>query len=74
MEEGNEFSDRKFWKKLKKYAKLMGRELLERALIMYYVSRAPTTPLMLSQTLLSLLDLRMMRAHWLLCSCSAMRT
>lgn len=38
------FSDRQFWNKLNGYARKAGRELVERALCLYFAARRPETP------------------------------
>ena len=41
---GTEYSDKSFWDKLKAYALIAGREVIEKALILYYTARNPATP------------------------------
>ena len=41
---GKEYSDDDFWAKLLKYAKIAGREVVERALQLYYAAQNPETP------------------------------
>lgn len=43
-EYGRFYSDNKFWKKIKKYAKAMGAQLILKALILYYVLNDSKTP------------------------------
>lgn len=38
------YSDDKFWKKLFKHAKAAGREVVEKALLMFYAAQEPATP------------------------------
>ncbi|UAW99875.1 DUF1232 domain-containing protein [Halopseudomonas nanhaiensis] len=38
------FSDSQFWDKLHRYARKAGREVVERALCLYYAARRPETP------------------------------
>ena len=38
------YSDRAFWKKVNRYGKKAGRELIELVLQLYYTSQSPTTP------------------------------
>lgn len=38
------YSEESFWDKVKKFAKAAGREVLEKALILYYVLKDPDTP------------------------------
>lgn len=38
------YSDPGFWNKLRDHARLAGREVLERALCLYYAARRPDTP------------------------------
>lgn len=37
----NEYNDNAFWAKIKKYAKTIGQELLEKALLLYYALDSP---------------------------------
>lgn len=39
------YSDEGFWDKLVRYAKTAGKELVEKALWLYYASQQPATPL-----------------------------
>jgi len=39
-----QFSESSFWKKVKKYAKTAGYEVIEKALILYYCLKDPDTP------------------------------
>jgi len=39
------YSDDSFWEKVAKYAKAAGKEVIEKALILYYVGNDPNTPL-----------------------------
>ena len=41
---GKEYSDSGFWDKLLKYGKIAGREVVERALQLYYAAQDPNTP------------------------------
>lgn len=38
------YSDESFWDKLFRYAKTAGKELVEKALWLYYAAQRPTTP------------------------------
>ena len=38
------FSSKKFWKKLSKHAKTIGKEAVEKALLLYYAAQSPDTP------------------------------
>ena len=38
------FTDREFWQKLANHARLAGREVVEKALCLYYAARRPETP------------------------------
>ena len=38
------FSDESFWKKLRRFARKAGSEVVERALVLYYCLRDPDTP------------------------------
>lgn len=38
------YSEDSFWEKIKKYAKQAGKEVIEKALILYYVGIDPKTP------------------------------
>lgn len=40
----NEFSDSSFWDKIVKYAKKAGRNVIEKALWLYYAAQNPQTP------------------------------
>ena len=39
-----DFSSNKFWKKLSKHAKTIGKEAVEKALLLYYAAQSPDTP------------------------------
>ena len=39
-----EYSDSSFWEKLTKHAKTAGKEVVEKALILYYAAEDPETP------------------------------
>ena len=39
-----EYSEDKFWKKLSKYAKAAGREVVDKVLQMHYAAQDPATP------------------------------
>lgn len=39
-----EFSESDFWNKVARFARSAGRELIERALQLYYTAQSPTTP------------------------------
>jgi uncharacterized membrane protein YkvA (DUF1232 family) len=39
-----EFSDERFWDKLKRYALSAGREVIEKTLLLYYAAQRPETP------------------------------
>ncbi|WP_306589790.1 YkvA family protein [Geothrix sp. 21YS21S-4] len=41
----NEYSDERFWEKLKRYAKTAGKEVIEKALWLYYAAQEKETPL-----------------------------
>ena len=41
---GNEYSDSGFWEQVVKYAKIAGKEVVERALRLYYAAQEPNTP------------------------------
>lgn len=38
------YSDRSFWKKLRRYARLAGKEVVEKALTLYFTLQDPETP------------------------------
>jgi uncharacterized membrane protein YkvA (DUF1232 family) len=38
------YSDRSFWKKLRRYARLAGKEVVEKALTLYFTLQDPDTP------------------------------
>jgi len=40
----NNYSDKSFWAKVRKYAKAAGAEVLEKALWLYYAAQKPETP------------------------------
>jgi len=40
----NEYSDNRFWEKVKAYARTAGREVVEKALWLYYSAQHPKTP------------------------------
>lgn len=40
----NHFSEEDFWKKIRNYATSAGKEVVEKALQIYYVTRKPETP------------------------------
>lgn len=46
-----EFSEDGFWGKIKKYAKKAGREVIEKALWLYYAAQDPATPLWAKTTI-----------------------
>jgi len=52
---GIEYSDKSFWDKLKAYALIAGREVVEKALILYYTARAPATPAWAKATIIGAL-------------------
>ena len=39
-----DYSDDSFWAKVKQFAKTAGKELIEKALWLYYAAKAPETP------------------------------
>lgn len=41
----NDYSDNSFWDKLKKFASTAGKEVIEKALQLYYALQAPATPI-----------------------------
>ena len=43
---GKYFSPEKFWEKMKKYAKVMGREMVYYILVLYYMMTSSKTPLL----------------------------
>lgn len=40
----SEYSEDNFWRKLRRVAKLAGREVVEKALCLYYAAQRPETP------------------------------
>ena len=40
----NQYSDPGFWEKVLTYAKIAGREVIEKALLLYYAAQNPATP------------------------------
>lgn len=45
LEVQERYSDQNFWRKLARFAKLAGREVVEKALWLYYALQRPETPL-----------------------------
>ncbi|NEQ28549.1 MAG: DUF1232 domain-containing protein [Microcoleus sp. SIO2G3] len=45
MASPDDYSDQSFWEKLRKFALQAGREVVERALTLYYAAQRPETPL-----------------------------
>ena len=43
-EYGNEYSEESFWKKIAGFALSAGRQVIEKALVLYYVAQSPETP------------------------------
>jgi uncharacterized membrane protein YkvA (DUF1232 family) len=41
---GTQYSDKSFWETVRIYAFIAGRDVIEKALILYYTARAPATP------------------------------
>lgn len=41
---GNEYTDKGFWGKVTSFAKVAGREVIEKALWLYYATQNPATP------------------------------
>lgn len=39
-----DYSENSFWEKLKNFAKIAGKEVIEKALQLYYTMQAPATP------------------------------
>ena len=46
-----EYTEDSFWNKVKKYAKVAGKEVLELALKLYYAARDPETPVWAKTTI-----------------------
>ncbi|AZN36206.1 YkvA family protein [Iodobacter ciconiae] len=44
MTTANDYSDDNFWQKIKKFALKAGREVIEKALWLYYAAQRPETP------------------------------
>ena len=44
LKKKEQYSDRMLWKKVNRYGKKAGRELIELALQLYYTAQSPTTP------------------------------
>ena len=40
----SDYTEKNFWTKVKKYAKRAGREVIEKALWLYYTAKSPKTP------------------------------
>ena len=53
--ETTEFSEESFWEKLAKYAKKAGKEVVEKALYLYYVAESPDTPIAVKAAIYSAL-------------------
>ncbi|MEL0167116.1 MAG: YkvA family protein [Pseudomonadaceae bacterium] len=49
------FTDREFWQKLRSQARLAGREVVEKALCLYYAARRPETPAWAKAVIVSVL-------------------
>lgn len=47
----NEYAESHFWEKLGGYARTAGREVVERALQLYYAAQSPETPLWAKSTI-----------------------
>ena len=45
------YSESNFWDKLKKFAKVAGKEVIEKALFLYYAAKQPNTPLWAKTTI-----------------------
>lgn len=45
-----QYSEKSFWGKLKKFAKTAGKEVVEKALQLYYAAKSPKTPLWAKST------------------------
>lgn len=45
MASSDDYTDQSFWEKLRKFAAQAGREVVERALTLYYAAQRPETPL-----------------------------
>ena len=45
------YSESNFWDKLKKFAKVAGKEVIEKALFLYYAAQQPATPLWAKTTI-----------------------
>lgn len=45
------YSDEGFWNKIKKYAKKAGKEVIEKALQLYYAAKNPDTPVWAKTTI-----------------------
>lgn len=50
-----EFTENGFWSKIKDYAKTAGKEVIEKALWLYYAFHAPNTPTWAKATILAAL-------------------
>ena len=44
ISDNNEYSDEGFWAKVASFAKVAGKELIEKALWLYYAAQDPATP------------------------------
>lgn len=50
-----EFSDNSFWEKIKNFAKSAGKEVIEKALWLYFAAQSPQTPIWAKTTIYSAL-------------------
>jgi uncharacterized membrane protein YkvA (DUF1232 family) len=45
------YKEKNFWAKIKKFAKVAGKEVIEKALFLYYAAKQPNTPLWAKTTI-----------------------
>ncbi|MRJ02071.1 MAG: DUF1232 domain-containing protein [Epsilonproteobacteria bacterium] len=50
-----EYSDASFWEKIKRFARVAGREVVEKALTLYYVAKDRDTPMKVKATIFAAL-------------------
>lgn len=51
----NKYSDNKFWKKITKYAKSAGKDVVEKALLLFYAAQEEDTPVWAKATVMGAL-------------------
>jgi uncharacterized membrane protein YkvA (DUF1232 family) len=51
VQDPSQYSESSFWTKVKKFAKTAGKEVIEKALFLYYAAQQPSTPLWAKTTI-----------------------